>query len=74
MKNTEMYPKLCGLIREKYRTQGALANEIGMNPSTLSSKLSGRSQWSYSEVCKVCFALGIPMADAPVYFNAHKFF
>ena len=74
MKNTEMYPKLCGLIREKYRTQGALASEIGMNPSTLSSKLSGRSQWSYSEVCKVCFVLGISMADAPVYFNAHKFF
>ena len=74
MNNPELYPKLCGFIREKYRTQGAFATEIGMNPSTLSSKLSGRSQWSYSEVCKVCFALGISMADAPVYFNANKFF
>lgn len=69
MERSYLYPELCGKIREKYRTQGAFARAIGMNPSTLSSKLSGRSQWTFLEVAKVCEALGIHMADAPQYFN-----
>ncbi len=69
MKRIDLYPELCGKIREKYRTQGLFARTIDMHPSTLSAKLSGKSQWSYSEVAKVCEALGISMADAPGYFN-----
>ena len=69
MERLDLYPELCGKIREKYRTQGAFARSIGMNPSTLSSKLSGKSQWTYSEVAKACENLGISMADAPGYFD-----
>lgn len=69
MEKRDLYPELCGKIREKYRTQEAFARVIGMNPSTLSSKLSGRSQWTFIEVARVCAALDISMADAPGYFN-----
>ena len=69
MDRTYLYPELRGKICEKYRTQRAFARSIGMNPSSLSSKLSGRSQWSYSEVAKVCEKLEISMADAPLYFD-----
>lgn len=65
----DVYPELCGKIREKFRTQRAFANEIGMNPTTLSKKLSGESQWTYDEVARACCALGIPMADAPNFFT-----
>ena len=63
-----LYPELCGKIREMFRTQESFARAIGMNPSTLSGKLAGRSQWSYSEVVRVCSALGIPMSESWRYF------
>lgn len=69
MDRVDMYPELCGKIREKFRTQRAFALEIGMNPTTLSQKLSGKSQWSFDEVARACCALGIPMADAPNFFT-----
>lgn len=64
-----LYPALCGKIREKYRTQGNMANAIGMNPSTLSAKLSGKTQWSFADVEKICRILDIPMAEAPNFFT-----
>lgn len=65
----DIYPELCGKIREKFRTQGAFATEIGMNPTTLSNKLSGKSQWTFDEVARACCALGIPMSYAPNFFT-----
>ena len=64
-----LYPSLCGKIREKCRTQGNLACAIGMNPSTLSAKLSGKTQWSFVDVESICRVLDIPMADAPIFFT-----
>ncbi len=69
MNKRDLYPELCGKIREKFRTQGAFARAIGLNPSTLSAKLAGRSQWSFAEVANACKVLKIPMQDAPLYFN-----
>ena len=69
MGKCDMYPELCGRIREKYRTQGNLARKVGMNPSTLSAKLTGKSQWSFLDVAKICKAIDIPMAEAPNFFT-----
>lgn len=69
MRKLDLYPELCGKIREKFRTQGAFAKAIGMNQSTLSSKLAGKSQWSFNEVANVCYALEISMEEAPQYFH-----
>lgn len=69
MEKRDLYPELCGKIRVSYRTQGALARAIDMSPSTLSHKLAGKSQWTYSDVEKVCCALDIPMSEAPNFFT-----
>lgn len=69
MGKLDLYPELCGKIREKYRTQGNLARVIGMNPSTLSAKLAGKTQWSFLDVAKICEALDIPMAESPNFFT-----
>ena len=65
----DLYPALCGKIREKYRTQGSFARAVGMSHSTLSAKLSGRTQWSYIDVEKICRVLDISMAEAPIFFT-----
>ena len=69
MEKLDVYPDLCGEIRKKFRTHGALAREIGMNRTTLSNKLTGKTQWTYIDVEKICRALGISMAEAPNFFN-----
>lgn len=69
MGKSDLYPALCGKIREKFRTQGNLAKAIGMSPSTLSAKLAGKTQWSFSDVEKISYLLEIPMADAPIFFT-----
>ncbi len=69
MEKLDVYPELCGEIRKKFRTHGALAREIGMNRTTLSNKLTGKTQWTYIDVEKICRALGISMAEAPNFFN-----
>ena len=69
MGKSDLYPVLCGKIREKFRTQGNLAKAIGMSPSALSAKLAGKTQWSFSDVEKICYLLEIPMADAPIFFT-----
>ena len=69
MEKLDLYPELCGKIREKFRTQRSFARYIGMNPSTLSSKLAGKTQWSYVDVASICAALGIPMAESPNFFT-----
>ena len=69
MNRIDVYPELCGEIRKAFRTQGAFAREIGMNPTTLSKKLTGKTQWSYMDVAKICCVLGIPLSDAPNFFT-----
>ena len=69
MEKRDIYPELCGKIREKFRTQAAFARAMEMNPTTLSNKLSGKSQWTFDEVAKACYLLGIPMEESQRYFD-----
>lgn len=41
---------LRGLIRERVGSESKLASLLGMNKSTLSSKLNGRSQFTYKDI------------------------
>lgn len=68
MKGENRYAELRGAIKTKFRTQQAFAEALKMSPSTLSSKLNGRTEWAYNEVVAACQALGIALKDAPVYF------
>lgn len=70
MANPGKFPELCGKIREKFGTQQAFAEAIGMHPSTLSAKLNGRTQWAFVEVVDACRVLGIPLAEAdPIFYG-----
>ncbi len=62
------YPKLRGAIREKFGRQEDFALVLDMSPSTLSAKLSGKTDWTRQEIEDVCRLLGIPVAEAHAYF------
>lgn len=60
--------KLRGAIRAEYGTQKAFARAMGINTSTLSHKLCGRTEWTHGEIAKACSLLGIPLEEAYIYF------
>lgn len=62
------YPKLRGAIREKFGTQGSFAEALGVNPSMLSKKLAGKSEWYWNEVQAACELLEIPADRISDYF------
>lgn len=62
------YAKLRGRIKEKYGTQANFADAMGMDRSTLSLKLNGKSDWTSPEIEKACVLLEIPFAEAHTYF------
>ena len=62
------YPKLRGDIREKFATQAAFAEAMGMDSSTLSAKLNGRTEWTRAEISKACGLLDIPFEELHSYF------
>lgn len=62
------YAKLRGRIKEKYGTQANFADAMGMDKSTLSLKLNGKSDWTSPEIEKACVLLEIPFAEAHAYF------
>lgn len=63
------YPRLRGLIREKFGTQEAFAEAMGMTPATLSCKLNGKTEWTRVEIERACKLLGIDLAEAFEYFR-----
>lgn len=62
------FPKLRGAIREKFGTQEAFACAMGMHPTTLSSKLQSRVDWTRKEMERVGSLLGIPKEELMSYF------
>lgn len=64
------YSKLRGAIREKFGTQEAFAKAIVMSETTLSSKLTNKTEWTRQEIEDACRLLEIPIAEAHIYFFA----
>jgi len=62
------YSKLCGKIKEKYKTQRSFASAIGLSERSLSLKLNGDRGWKQFEIDVACKLLDIPIADIPSYF------
>lgn len=63
------YPKLRGAIREKFGTQEAFAEALGMTGATLSGKLTGKTEWKRQEIEDACRLLDIPLVQAFDYFR-----
>lgn len=66
------YAKLRGLIREKYHTERAFAEAIGLTPAALSLKLNNKDEWSDREIAKACEVLGIDLEMIGLYFFTPK--
>jgi hypothetical protein len=62
------YPKLRGAIREKFGTQEAFAKAMGKSETTISCKLTGKTEWDRQEIEDACRLLDIPLAEAHTYF------
>lgn len=66
------YNKLRGKIREKFETQDAFAEAIGIGRTSLSLRLNGKLEFSQQEINKSIEALGLSESDIPTYFFTKK--
>lgn len=66
------YRKLKGRIKEVYDTQKAFADALGIRATTLTLKLSGRSDFTQSEMNAAADLLKFSRADIPMYFFSSK--
>lgn len=64
------YSKLRGRIREKDLSQEQLANAIGINKGSLSSKLNGQYAFTTKEIDAICKTLDISNNEIGDYFFA----
>ena len=62
------FGKLREVIKKRYKTFGVFADALGMDRSTMSSRLNGTSAWKSTEIEEICKLLDIPMASVGDYF------
>ena len=62
------YSKLLGRMRELGYTQEKLAKAIGVNESTLNSKLNNKGFFNNNIIDKICEVLNISKVDIGSYF------
>lgn len=62
------YSRLRGRIREKYNTQIAFSEAMGMNPATLSGKLNNKAMFTQDEIQKASNLLEIETTQIADYF------
>lgn len=62
------YRRLKGRIIEMYDTQANFAKAMGVRQETISNKLSGKRDFSRTEVLKIADLLKIPLTDLEPYF------
>ena len=66
------YSKLRGKIKEKYSTQDAFAEKIGIGRVSLSQRLNCKLEFSQEEINKSIEVLGLTTSDIPSYFFTPK--
>lgn len=63
-----MYPTFNDYIKSKGWNQKRLAEAARINPGVFSHRVNGRQDWQWTEVCKVCAALGITLDEFATYY------
>lgn len=63
------FGKLRGKMVELRVTQGDLAKELGISPSTLNLKLNGKREFTLSEIWRIKLALNLENTDAYFFSN-----
>lgn len=66
------YTALRQEIRKKFGTETAFANSIGMHPSTLSLKLSNKSEFDQKDIAKILAALNEGRSKITKFFFQEK--
>ncbi|MHA9740234.1 DUF739 family protein [Robinsoniella peoriensis] len=66
------YNKLKGRIKEFYGTQNCFAKELGIGRVSLSKRLTGKIDFSQSEISRAAQLLKLPSADITEYFFNEK--
>ena len=66
------YSKLAGRIREKFGTQKAFAEKLGIAECSLSLKMTGYSYFSQAEICKAVKLLDLEPGSVTDYFFTLK--
>ena len=62
------YSKLKGRIVEKYDTQAAFAQALGMSKNVLSGKMNGKVRFNSDEIVNIVALLGISESEIGAYF------
>lgn len=70
VRNTETYQfnKLRGRIVERYHTQTAFSEELGITKNAFSRKMTGRTGMSQKDIAQWCQLLDIDKAEIGEYF------
>ena len=68
------FDKLRGRIREKFKNEKNFARKIEISPTTLSCKLNNITDFTSTEIMKICDkdVLDIPKKDVDKYFFEEK--
>lgn len=66
------FSRLRGRIKEQGKSQADLCAEIGMSPTTLSLKLSGKSDFRQEEIMAIAKCLGITPKQISYFFFCEK--
>ncbi len=68
MDKTCKFPKIDGLITERFGTRGKFAAALGVTLTTLGRKMNGKSRWKTTEIVLACKLLGLNTDDIASYF------
>ena len=63
-----LFGRLREEIRKNFKNTEEFAKAMGIDRSTLSAKLNGKTGWKQSEIEKACKLLSITMAEVGEYF------
>lgn len=66
------YSKLRGMIYEKFGTAKKFADTVGINPSNLSGKLSGKIPFTQNDIDKIIKALNLESSEVGDFFYKLK--
>ena len=63
-----VFPAVFSKIVEHYGTQADFARRLKTSTKTLSFKMTGRTDWTLSDIITVCELLDIPFSEIGYYF------
>lgn len=55
--------KVGAWLLKEGNTKVLLSKQLGMSVGTLNNRLSGETEWTWNEVCKLSSVLGCSLAD-----------